>query len=746
MLRLLFAALLSTGLFSAPVRAQTPDIKQGYEVAVEGGGCPAEPAPEIVEIREADPAVNAALHIEMRKKLAEKVQQANATILLGPAVVIDFSDSPEFVPLHFGPCVTLNSVAAFPSVSKGTILPGGPTAITRFLGPGAVVDFSDLDLELPQIEIPIGSARTPSSPGPLLKFGKHGRKVASSFLDISCEADDQTPSDHVRLSGFRVEGPSLGQQTVDQFGIFIFRCLDIQISNMEIFGWGGAGIRVLDDREQGPGQEPSSNRPGERIGRPEQVRIFNNYIHHNQHESTEENDGDWNPFTQHAAGYGVDVHHGAWAQITENLFDFNRHAIAASGYAGGYEATRNLVLKGGGYHGRMFNTWTHSFDIHGTDCIAASCGQASIQSWFIDNAFQYRNSNAIKIRGMPHIAAYIRGNVFPHEGLEDDWGDDAIALQTSQHVEIGAGNIIETDTYGHYGVCDFDGDGIDDLFLATRAGFWFSSFGEFPWVYLGPQKDQFSNVRLGYFDADQRCDVLAEEGGAWVISSGGTGRWHSIGYFGARIVDVAFGQFDPNMRDHRPGVTRRTTHAFKRDSDGQWFVTSLLQPNWQPVQSSGKPMNELRFGDFTGDGVTDVLSVDNGRWAISESGRGIWTNLNTHLGDAVSPLFIADLNNNNIDDLIRLEVKVSGVFGSRQVRLTWWVSDDGRSRWRALTSYTFGAPSEGRIPGLFALAGRFGTAPGGGVLVGDFNRIGHFFSEAEIPASGSADWTSTFAY
>ena len=76
--------------------------------------------------------------------------------------------------------------------------------------------------------------------------------------------------------------------------------------------------------------------------------------------------------------------------------------------------------------------------------------------------------------------AYIPRQCLPHEGLEDDWGDDAIALQTTQNVDIGPGNIIETDTYGRYGVCDFDADGVDDLFLATRAGFWFSSFGEFP--------------------------------------------------------------------------------------------------------------------------------------------------------------------------------------------------------------------------------------------------------------------------
>ena len=626
----------------------------------------------------------------------------------------------------------------------------------RRLGLGDVVDLSDLSAELPRSELPVGSARTPSSPGPLLRFGKHGRNVAASFLSIRCDAEDETPSDHVRISGFRVQGPSLGQQTVDQFGILNFRCLDLEISNMEVFGWGGAAIRILDDGGHGPGQESPLNRPGDRIGRPEQVRIIGNYLHHNQHESSEENDGDSNPFTQHAGGYGVDVHHGAWALIAENLFDFNRHAIAASGHAGGYDASRNLVLKGGGYHGRSFNTWTHIFDIHGTGtgafpdegfgCWAYTCGQAGVQFWFTDNAFQYRNDNAIKIRGQPHIAAYIRGNVFPHEGLEDDWGDDAISLHTTQNVHIGPGNLIETDTYGRYGVCDFDADGIDDLFLATRAGFWFSSFGEFPWSYLGPQKDKLSDLRLGYFDDDTRCDVLAEDRGAWVISSGGRGRWHSIGNFEARLADVAFGQFDPNIRDHRAGVTRQTTHAFMRRSDGQWFVTSLAQPSWQPVQSSGKPMSELRFGDFTGDGVTDVLAVNGGRWSISESARGTWRRLNQHHGDAVGSLFIADLNNNNIDDLIRLEAIGGAAGGYGFAKLTWWVSEDGRGRWRRLKSYTFQAVFEGRLPRIFGLAGRFGAAPGGGVLVGDFKRIGHFFSEAEIATGASPDWMSTFAY
>jgi hypothetical protein len=189
--------------------------------------------------------------------------------------------------------------------------------------------------------------------------------------------------------------------------------------------------------------------------------------------------------------------------------------------------------------------------------------------------------------------------------------------------------------------------------LATGKTWWYSSFGEFPWTYLRAWTERLNQVRLGYFDDDQRCDVLTESDGEWVIASGGTGPWRSIGAFGAPLSEVAFGQFDPRIRDLRPGVTRRTTHAFWRTQSGQWRVPPLAAPAWQPAQSSSFPLSKLRFGDFTGDGVTDVLAVQSGRWSISQSATGGWQRLNPYLADEVSSLFIADLNNNNIDDLIR---------------------------------------------------------------------------------------------
>ena len=321
--------------------------------------------------------------------------------------------------------------------------------------------------------------------------------------------------------------------------------------------------------EQGPGQEPPNNRPGERIGRPEQVRIFGNYIHHNQHPRT-------TGFDNHAAGYGVDVHHGAWAQIYENVFDFNRHAIAAAGDTGGYEALRNLVLKGGGdcTDGSTARS-TRTSSTSTAPAATAIGGQAGVQFWFADNAFQYLNgqrdqdSRPAARSSVDHPrqrlpARGARGRLGRRCGPVDDRDDLDV-------IQLGPNNTIEFDSYGRYGVCDFDGDGIDDLFLATGQTWWFSSFGEFQWTYLSPRTERLEQVRLGYFDDDQRCDVLTESGGEWVISSGGTGPWTSIGAFGAplergRLRPVRSEHPRPSARASRGG--RRTRSGARRAANG----------------------------------------------------------------------------------------------------------------------------------------------------------------------------------
>ncbi len=234
---------------------------------------------------------------------------------------------------------------------------------------------------------------------------------------------------------------------------------------------------------------------------------------------------------------------------------------------------------------------------------------------------------------------------------------------------------------------------------------------------------------------DRRCDELAEQNGQWVISSGGTSDWQPLGAFGKPLSEVQFGRFDPNVRDHRLGVTLRTTHAFWRSPDGQWFVTPLSGPDWQLVGGSSFPMSQLRFGDFTGDGVTDVLAVESGHWAISESARGQWHQLNPTLREPVANLFIANMDpDDNIDDVLRLDRKAERVQVGEQVTLTWWRSRNGTEPWRKWKQYVFTYPVLGPlnqptpefISPAYGLAGRFGAAPGGGTLVIDPSRFGQF--------------------
>jgi hypothetical protein len=757
------------------------------------------PQPQVVEIRQADPAVDKAHHDLMVKTFIEKAGQADTTILLGPDVVLDFSAIPKSaLPISIGRCVTIRSVAWFPPAGRARIQPGGavltsitpppsaPTpraaAIAR-VGPAAA-GIGDRPTEVlgegPGSQ-PIPEARSSTSFGPLLKFGPHRPGGGdSTFLEIGCAANDPAPqADHVRISGFRIFGPSMGQQEVGDRGMLVSKCVDIEIRNMEVAGFGGEGIRVQDDKDKYfdpyPLQvnlteepeaytqrgrtdiqichEPPFAGPNGRISRPEDVRIIGNFIHNNQQPRTI-TDG-------HAGGYGVEVTYGAFALISQNLFSANRHSIAAGGTMGGYVATQNLTLRYGGIHfDTLFTVHTHSFDIHGTGKNGFG-GWAGARTTYAENAFQYDNGNAIKIRGSPRCGVEIRDNVFPHHGLEKDWGADAVALQFREDlavIKLGPNNRLDTQTYGKYGVCDFDGDGIDDLFLATGVSWWVSGMGEFPWRFLALRNERLDQVRFGYFDADNKCDVLTESGASWVISSGGTGQWYRMSQAYAPLSQVAFGRFDLTQRDHRPGATRRTTQAFWRRPGGEWVLANLTGPDqsWRHAQSSSLAFSDLRFGDFTGDGVTDVLSVQSGHWAISSGAQNPWRRINDYIGDhrgeEVWNLLIADIDNDNIDDVMRVVPTLQPAKPGRQAMdiYEWQVSYGGSTYWKPLKSLSWphdlGAVGQREPPRMPMFAGRFGTAPGAGVLMLDRSGIGRFHAPLESRVGASPDWSSTFNY
>jgi hypothetical protein len=107
----------------------------------------------------------------------------------------------------------------------------------------------------------------------------------------------------------------------------------------------------------------------------------------------------------------------------------------------------------------------------------------------------------------------------------------------------------------------------------------------------------------------------------------------------------------------------------------------------------------------------------------------------------------------NIDDILRLECQIQGGqpgcaaprFG-QQIILTWWRSKNGTQPWQRWKEYIFkfdNLPEEA-VP-EFGFVGRFGI-PGGGTLVIDTSRLGHFYSEAQLRRGALPEWTSLFPY
>src|SRR5262249_58904673 len=119
----------------------------------------------------------------------------------------------------------------------------------------------------------------------------------------------------------------------------------------------------------------------------------------------------------------------------------------------------------------------------------------------------------------------------------------------------------------------------------------------------------------------------------WVISSGGTRPWKSLGTYGIPLSELAVGRFNGG----------KGMDIFRRASTGQWSVFSPITLGWRNLNSSSFPLSALHFGDFTGDGVTDVLAVQGKHWSISRRGTGGWEPLKLQLSDKLGAGKVRDV-------------------------------------------------------------------------------------------------------
>lgn len=395
------------------------------------------------------------------------------------------------------------------------------------LGCGVEIDMtgrSQLSLSTQSIVAARGCERSLSRPGPLIYVTDERQNFA--LFDIR--------GDTVVLSGFRLRGPTdfRGSGGRKEAAIRIVPFGDhpmiesIEISNMEIYHWSGAGIDVRD-------AAANNSARGRLVRNPLALRIRNNYIHHNRHDA--------------GYGYGVNVGGGAYALIERNVFNENRHAISGDshdehGDYSGYTARENLILSGGGKHCTGNSPYsicwqTHQIDMHGDESTFFGgdhcCGVAGETMLIERNTLLYDAGYAIKIRGNPTDRVVVDGNVFRHSSRSD-----AIAQNgdtdgnITRPVQVLRNNRYSiADPTGQPGQCDFDGDGRTDDFITTGVTWWARSSAQAQWHYLNTQPQQLPQLELRDMDGDRHCDVILRpdprHGGTHVpkYSRRGTGPW-----------------------------------------------------------------------------------------------------------------------------------------------------------------------------------------------------------------------------
>ncbi len=184
---------------------------------------------------------------------------------------------------------------------------------------------------------------------------------------------------------------------------------------------------------------------------------------------------------------------------------------------------------------------------------------------------------------------------------------------------------------------------------------------------------------------------------AWRFSSGGAAGWAPLAHYTFDVSEVGFGDFDG---DGRTDVFRAT--------GARWYYSPGGTGAFVPLAASSARVSGLRFGDFDGDGRTDVFTTANGQWQFSSGGLSSWQPLATS-GDALTSLRFGDFDGDGRTDVFRTS-------GGR-----WYYSAAGSSSWiplansgLAITDLGFGDfDGDGRTDVFSNYDGQWRYSPGG---------------------------------
>ena len=527
--------------------------------------------------------------------------------------------------------------------------------------------------DVPPLMIPAGVTirgdRRGARPGPELRTARVINVAGKDPLMLEIAGES------VRLTGLRMRGPtrSLDGGTPSALGVLAHNRFTAIIDHNEFSDWPLAAIKV-DGVDAGGQDEVGHPEP-----RPESVRVARNFIHHNRKDEK---------------GYGVVVGHSGYVSIEGNTFVENRHAIAGDGREfTGYRAWFNLVLNAGPDYGN--GIIQQDFDMHGRGNYPCQyCG--GVAGEYIEiaaNTFLGHRVN-FDLRGTPTQMAEFHDNV-----LVGAKTYTIVNRGNPDKLDVRDNQFLAPNPTKRLGVGDFDGDGAQDLFLATGAAWYYAPAGRAEWRFLNTQADKIDTLLFGDFDADGRTDVFTQhDGSRWDVSWGAASRWETINGSGPLLGQAAIGDFDGDRR----------ADVFYTDGR-EWLVSFGGTGFFTHYAYAIHRVSDLRFGDFNNDGKTDVFGVVGDQWMVVFGGTQFWAPLRPKLTNSVEGLTVADFNGDG-----RADVGASGrwIIGG----YIWKVSFSGTDNWVTLRTSSVALASA-------AAVGRFDGDTSADVLLWNDNHL-----------------------
>ena len=534
-----------------------------------------------------------------------------------------------------------------------------------------------------------------------------GRKFLDNGVEISAVRSLYVESanyalgveNHARITGLRLRGPAtrrVQEGGVASQGVLIQHnsgepLTDVMVDHVELSGWSDAAINVSGTRPFS-GSDPELMACVDRFHGLPIAKLVGNFLHHNV--------------------YSILTGGGGYTFSARNLFYRSRHDLTADGNA----ANRYIV------NDSLFTSESsdneHMVDVHGTCSREGSHWRGGRGGDLFDigwNTFINDDRGLLVLRGTPCNYMSFHDNVTTRgPGALDLWltPSSGPACESPPGVPFVAGapgtvlvkannafnypDPTRTGRIGELGVGDFDGDGVDDVFLGTGATWWFSSGGKAEWRFLNRMPERATALRFGDFDGDGRTDVVRMRGRLVEVSWAGGSRWNLLTRLpvSAAIDDLAVGRFDDDPR------------ADLFLADGAQWRWAPAGTAWDFFGFSSYRVRNLRFGDFTGDERTDVFGIESGRWRMVRGPGQQWEDLGPARATAMGTLTVADFNGDGIADVGRHVL--SAPLASR-----WMMSKSGREGFTSLRS----APVLQPLPAL--PIGAFDDVAGADVLFWD---------------------------